>query len=399
MEVNQERLNAFMGKVLTDVGAATNAPLIRIGDKLGIYKALAAKGSVTPKELADATGTAERYIREWLAAQAASGYVDYDPATKKFSMNAEQAMVFADEESPVFLGAVGDVVSAMVVDEPKIADAFRTGKGVGWNERSECLFCGTARFFRTPYKHHLVQEWLPALDGVVAKLERGAMVADVGCGHGISTMLMARAFPKSQFRGFDAHPGSIDAAKQMAAAEGATNTAFSVDTAKTFPAGNYDLVCFFDCLHDMGDPVGALKHVRETIAPDGNLHAGRAVRERSPGGQSQSCRARVLRCLHHGLHAGITGAGGRPCARRAGRGGAAEGGRGGCRLHALPPRDRDAVQLDPRGAAVSPCDACCGGRLARAPSDLRRVVYAARFVAADRGGIARQASAAVRRVV
>ena len=268
MEVNQERLNAFMGKILTDVGAATNAPLIRIGDKLGIYRTLAAKGPVTPKELAEATGTAERYIREWLSAQAASGYVDYDSATKKFSMNAEQTMVFADEESPVFLAAVGDVVSAMVIDEPKIADAFRTGKGVGWNERSECLFCGTARFFRTPYKHHLVQEWLPALDGVVAKLERGAKVADVGCGHGISTMLMARKFPKSQFRGFDAHPGSIDAAKQTAAAEGATNTAFSVETAKTFPAENYDLVCFFDCLHDMGDPVGALKHVRETIAPD-----------------------------------------------------------------------------------------------------------------------------------
>jgi SAM-dependent methyltransferase len=269
VEVNPERLNAFMGKVLGDVGAAANTPLIRIGDRLGLYKALAAKGPVTSVELATATGTSERYIREWLSAQAASGYVDYDPTSRKFSMNAEQAMVFADEESPVFLAAVGDLMSAMVMDGPRIADAFKSGKGVGWNERSECLFCGTARFFRTTYKHHLVQEWLPALDGVVAKLERGAKVADVGCGHGISTMLMAKAYPKSQFHGFDAHPGSIDAASKLASAERTANTAFAIATAKTFPSDAYDLVCFFDCLHDMGDPVGALKHVRATLAPDG----------------------------------------------------------------------------------------------------------------------------------
>jgi SAM-dependent methyltransferase len=268
MDVNPERLNAFMGKVLGDVGAAANAPLIRIGDRLGIYKALAARGPVTPAELASTTGTAERYVREWLSAQAASGYVDYDPKTTKFSMNAEQAIVFADEESPVFLAAIGDLVSAMVTDEPKIADAFKSGKGVGWNERNECLFCGTARFFRTTYKHHLVQEWLPALDGVVPKLERGARVADVGCGHGVSTTLMAKTYPKSQFRGFDAHPGSIEAARKLASAEGAMNTSFAVATAKTVPAEAYDLVCFFDCLHDMGDPVGALKHVRETLADD-----------------------------------------------------------------------------------------------------------------------------------
>jgi len=176
---------------------------------------------------------------------------------------------FADEGSPVFLAAVGDLMSAMVTDEPKIADAFKSGKGVGWNERSECLFCGTARFFRTTYKHHLVQAWLPALEGMVARLEHGAKVADVGCGHGVSTALMAKAFPKSQFAGFDAHPGSIEAAMQAASADNIANATFSVETAKTFPAGGYDLVCFFDCLHDMGDPVGALKHVRETIAPDG----------------------------------------------------------------------------------------------------------------------------------
>jgi SAM-dependent methyltransferase len=268
MEVNPDRLNAFMGKVLGDVGAAANAPLIRIGDRLGLYKTLAAKGPVTPKDLAAATGTAERYIREWLSAQAASGYVDYDATSKTFSMNAEQAMVFADEDSPVFLAAVGDLVSAMVTDEPKITDAFKSGHGVSWNDRSECLFCGTARFFRTTYKHHLIQEWLPALDGVVAKLEKGARVADIGCGHGVSTLLMAKTYPKSQFSGFDAHPGSIDAAQKAAKEEGRANAAFAVATAKTVPPQGYDLACFFDCLHDMGDPVGALKHVRETLAPD-----------------------------------------------------------------------------------------------------------------------------------
>lgn len=269
MDVDAEKLNAFMGKVLVDMGAMANASLIRLGDRLNLYKALAARGPMTATELAMATGTTERYVREWLAAQAASGYVDYHNVSAKFSMNAEQAMVFANEDSPVFLGAIGDLVAAMVGDEPKIADAFRSGKGVSWNDRTECLFCGTARFFRTTYKHHLVQDWLPALDGVVTKLTRGARVADVGCGHGVSTTLMAKAFPNSLFAGFDAHSGSIDAANEMVAKEGLAGRAkFSVATAKNIPAGDYDLVCFFDCLHDMGDPVGALKHVRTTMIDD-----------------------------------------------------------------------------------------------------------------------------------
>jgi SAM-dependent methyltransferase len=185
-------------------------------------------------------------------------------------MQPEQAMVFADEDSPVFMGAIGDMMAAIMLDEPKISDAFKSGKGVGWNDRAECLFCGTARFFRTTYKHHLVQEWLPALDGVVAKLERGAKVADVGCGHGISTLLMAKAYPNSHFFGFDTHPASIAAAQATAASEGVSErVTFAVATAKTYPANDYDLVCFFDCLHDMGDPVGALSHVRETLAKDG----------------------------------------------------------------------------------------------------------------------------------
>jgi SAM-dependent methyltransferase len=270
MDVNPDKLNAFMGKMVSDIGTAMNASLMLIGDKLGLYKTLAAKGPMNSSELAKATGTSERYIREWLAAQAASGYVEYDKASGKFSMEPEQAIALADEDSEFFIGAVGDLIEATFLDEPKISQAFKTGQGVGWDRRSACLFCGTARFFRTGYKHHLVQEWLPALDGVVEKLERGAKVADVGCGHGISTRLMAEAFPNSRFYGFDYHPGSIDTARQAAEdAELGDRVRFEVHSAKTYPAENYDLVCFFDCLHDMGDPVGALKHVRETLGPDG----------------------------------------------------------------------------------------------------------------------------------
>ena len=270
MEINAGKLDALMGKMLVDVGAAMGASLMLIGDKLGLYKALARGRPMTSAELANATSTTERYVREWLAAQAAAGYVEYDSSSAKFSMSPEQAMVFADEESPVFMGAVGDLVAATILDEPKISQAFRTGKGVGWNERSTCLFCGTARFFRTSYKHHLVQEWLPALEGVIAKLEVGAMVADVGCGHGISTMLMAQAFPRSRFYGFDYHEGSIVAARQNAESAGLQDRlSFEVHSGKTFPSRGYDLICFFDCLHDMGDPVGALRHVRQAIASDG----------------------------------------------------------------------------------------------------------------------------------
>ncbi|HLG84422.1 MAG TPA: class I SAM-dependent methyltransferase [Bradyrhizobium sp.] len=270
MNIDTDKLNAFMGKMVGDLGAALNASLILVGDKLGLYRVLAEKGPMSSAELAEATGTVERYVREWLATQAASGYVDYDAKTRTFSMQPEQALALADEDSPVFMGAIGNLVAATFLDEPKISEAFRSGKGVGWNRRSECLFCGTARFFRAGYKHHLVQEWLPALDGVVEKLERGAMVADIGCGHGVSTRLMAEAFPKSRFFGFDYHEGSIAAARLAARQAGLTDrVTFEVQSAKTYPGKGFDLICFFDCLHDMGDPVGALKHVRETLAPDG----------------------------------------------------------------------------------------------------------------------------------
>jgi SAM-dependent methyltransferase len=271
MDIDTDKLNAFMGKMVGDVGAAMNASLMLVGDKLGLYRVLAEKGPMNSSELAQATGTAERYVREWLAAQAASGYVEYDAESRKFSMQPEQALALANEDSPVFMGAVGDLVAATFLDEPKISEAFKTGKGVGWNRRSQCLFCGTARFFRTGYKHHLVQEWLPALDGVMEKLKRGAKVADIGCGHGVSTRLMAEAFPKSRFFGFDYHEGSIETARMAAKDAGlADRTTFSVHSAKNYPGDRYDLICFFDCLHDMGDPVGALKHVRETLAPDGS---------------------------------------------------------------------------------------------------------------------------------
>jgi SAM-dependent methyltransferase len=185
-------------------------------------------------------------------------------------MLPEQILALADEDSPVFMGAVGSLVSAAFLDEPMVSEAFKSGKGVGWNRRSECLFCGTARFFRTSYKHRLVPEWLPALDGVVDKLERGAKVADVGCGHGVSTRLMAEAFPKSTFFGFDYHDGSIQTARELTGKAGLSDRVrFETQSAKTFPANGYDLVCFFDCLHDMGDPVGALKHTRSTLADDG----------------------------------------------------------------------------------------------------------------------------------
>ncbi|HSI42455.1 MAG TPA: class I SAM-dependent methyltransferase [Xanthobacteraceae bacterium] len=269
--VDQDKLNQFLGTMVSDMGAAMTAALVIVGDRLGLYKALAA-GSATPAELAARTGTAERYLREWLSAQAAAGYVSYDAATGRFTLEAEQAMVFADEDSPAFLAGFGDIVQAVFRDEPKITEAFRTGRGVGWHEHDGCLFCGTARFFRTSYMHHLVQEWLPALDGVVAKLERGSDVADVGCGHGVSTLLMAQAFPKSRFHGFDYHDGSVAAARERARESGLqSRVSFEVAPAKSYPGTGYDLVCFFDCLHDMGDPVGAARHVRETLAPDGTF--------------------------------------------------------------------------------------------------------------------------------
>ncbi len=270
MPIDETRLNAFLGQMVGDLGAAANAPLMLIGDKLGLYKALAATGPLSSTALAKQTGTAERFVREWLAAQAASGYIDYDAANDLYAIAPEQAMVLADDESPVFLAGLFESLYAMMVAEPKIREAFRTGKGVGWHEHHPCLFSGTERFFRTGYRAHLVQEWLPALDGVVGKLERGATVADIGCGHGASTIIMAQAFPNSRFVGFDYHDASIARANEAAGEAGVSDAVrFEVASAQDYPGSNYDLVASFDCLHDMGDPVGAARHVLQTLAPDG----------------------------------------------------------------------------------------------------------------------------------
>jgi SAM-dependent methyltransferase len=270
MQPDQAKLDAFMGKMLTDMGAAMSAVLVVVGDKLGLYKALAEAGQLTPALLAARTGTAERYVREWLAAQAAAGYVEYQPGTGTYAMTAEQAAALADDQSPAFFAGAFEVVASLFKDEPKVSAAFRSGCGVGWDEHSPCLFRGTERFFRTGYAAHLVGEWLPALEGVCAKLDRGARAADVGCGHGASTVLMARAFPRSTFTGFDYHRPSVERARAAAREAGVEGTCrFEVADAKSYPGSGYDLVAFFDCLHDMGDPVGAARHVRESLAEDG----------------------------------------------------------------------------------------------------------------------------------
>jgi SAM-dependent methyltransferase len=265
--IDEAKLNAFMGKVVSDMGAAMHGALIVIGDKLGLYKAMADAGWVTPSELASKTNTNERYIREWLNANAASGYVNYDPTTHRYELPAEQAFALTVQDIP---GAF-QIISSCFKDEPKITQAFRTGDGVGWHEHDANLFFGTERFFRPNYQMHLLSSWIPALEGVEAKLKVGAAVADVGCGHGASTLLMAHAFPKSRFYGFDYHSGSIEYARHVAGRDGLQDqVTFEVASSKSFPGdGGFDLVAFFDCLHDMGDPAGAARHVLSTLKPDG----------------------------------------------------------------------------------------------------------------------------------
>src|SRR5215475_12001138 len=269
-EPNPEKLNALVGKLVGDLGISLGGASILLGDRLGLYKAMADGVPVTSSELAKKTGLHERYVREWLSGQAASGYIDYHPEKNAFSLSPEQAMTFAEEGSPAFFAGAFDVVQSTYLDEPKVSDAFRTGKGVGWHEHSKCLFSGTERFFRPAYNANLVPNWIPALDGVEAKLRAGARVADVGCGHGASTIIMAEAYPKSTFVGFDYHRPSIDVARRSAEKAGvADRVRFETASAKEFPGTGYDLVAFFDCLHDMGDPVGASRHVLSTLAPDG----------------------------------------------------------------------------------------------------------------------------------
>jgi SAM-dependent methyltransferase len=269
--LDQAKLHEFVMRAVGEMGAAMNAALIVIGDKLGLYKAMAGAGPMTSAELAKKSGTTERYVREWLAAQAAGGFVTYDAASGKYTLPPEQALALADETSPVFLPGFFEVVAACVKDEPKITEAFRSGKGVGWHEHDHGLFAGTERFFRPNYRAHLISEWIPALGDTEAKLKAGAKVADVGCGLGTSTILMAQAYPKSSFVGFDYHDGSIKMAREAAAKAGVGDRVkFEVAKAKDYPGKGFELVAFFDCLHDMGDPEGAAKHVKESMASDGS---------------------------------------------------------------------------------------------------------------------------------
>jgi SAM-dependent methyltransferase len=270
LNVNEAKLNQFMGQALGEMGAAINTALVILGDRLGLYKAMAGAGPMTAAELAKKTGTAERYVREWLSAQAAGGYVTYDAATLKFTLPDEQAFALAVEGSPAFIPGAYQVIASVIMDEPKIREAFKSGVGVGWHEHNCNLFEGTERFFRPGYAAHLIRQWIPALEGVNAKLEAGGTVADVGCGYGASTILMAQAYPKSKFFGFDYHAPSLEWARAQAAKAGVSDrVTFATASSKAFPGKDYDLVAFFDCLHDMGDPVGASGHVRQSLKPDG----------------------------------------------------------------------------------------------------------------------------------
>jgi SAM-dependent methyltransferase len=269
MNVDQKRLEEFMHRAVVDLGAAASAALVLIGDRLGLYKALA-RGPATPLELSRRTGCAERYLREWLGNQAAGGYVTLDAENGQYSLTPEQAMALAEEDSPVFLPGAFQLLEAMWKAEPRIQQNFRSGEGMAWTEHDHNLFEGTERFFKPGYAAHIEKEWIPSLTGVEEKLRRGARVADVGCGHGASTVIMAKAYPNSSFVGFDFHKDSIETARRRATTAGVQErTRFQIAGATEFPGRDYDLIAHFDCLHDLPDPVGAAKRAREALAKDG----------------------------------------------------------------------------------------------------------------------------------
>lgn len=276
MPVDSNRLNEFLGKAVGDMGAAMSAGLVLIGDRLGLYRVLAADGPLTSAQLATRTGTQERYVREWLLNQAAGSYVSYDPASERYHMTPEQAFCLADAESPGYIVGAFEIIASTMRDQPRVERVFNTGGGLPWGDHDACLFCGTERFFAANYRGNLIDNWLPALDGVVGKLRQGIAVADVGCGHGASTILMARAFPRSSFVGFDFHVPSIDCANKRAQDIGLGNVRFQVADAVTFPGAGadeasalFDLIACFDCLHDMGDPVGCARHVHRRLKAGG----------------------------------------------------------------------------------------------------------------------------------
>lgn len=270
MSIDMKKLDELLGKVVGDIGAAMSAVHVVVGDRLGLYKALA-DGPCTPGELARKTGTNERMVREWLLNQAASGYITYDARSARFAMTPEQAFAFADDASPASMCGAFDITTSVHRDWERLVEAFRTGKGLPWGAHDHCLFCGTEKFFAANYRGNLVDSWIPALEGVRAKLLAGATVADVGCGHGASTIIMGRAFPKSTFVGFDFHEASIECARRKAHAAGVRNVTFEVGDSTSFPipAAKYDLVMCFDCLHDMGNPAGCAKQVFRSLKADG----------------------------------------------------------------------------------------------------------------------------------
>lgn len=313
--IDEAKLNALVGQAVTDFGATLNTAMVVIGDKLGLYRAMAGAGPLTVRDLARRTGTDEQYLRPWLLNQAAGGYIDYDQSTDAYVLPDEGALALAEENSPAYVLGGFQLILAAIKSEPRIAEAFRSGGGIGWGEHDPALYEGVERFFRPGYQANLVQSWLPALDGAIDKLERGAQVADVGCGYGASTIIMAQAFPKSRFFGYDNHAPSIEAARRAAAAAGvADRVRFEVAGSDQYPGRDYDLIAFFDCLHDMGDPYAAARQARERLAPDGAVlivepMAGATVPENlNPVGRIYSACS-VLLCTANALVSGNTALG------------------------------------------------------------------------------------------
>jgi len=305
MRVDQEKLHAFLQLAVSDLAAAYGGVMVSLGRKLELYKAMAGAGPLSPGEVAQRAGCAERYVREWLNSQAAGGYVAYHPSSQTYELPPEQALVLADDTSPVFLPPAWEVPASMWFDEQHAIDAFRSGAGIPWGAHNDRLFHGVAAFYRNAYEGQLVQQWLPALEGVEAKLQAGARVADVGCGHGVSTLVLARAFPRSTFHGFDYHPDSVAAARRLAREAGVEDrVSFEVASAKDYEGGPFDLVCFFDCLHDLGDPIGAARHAGRHLKPDGSVmlvepFAGDRVEENlNPVGRLYYAASTTLCCAH-----------------------------------------------------------------------------------------------------
>jgi len=305
MNVDTRKLNEFLERAVADLAAGYGGVMVSLGRRLGLYEAMAGAGPLNSNEVARRAGCAERYVREWLNSQAAGGYVVYHPASETYELTAEQAAVLADADSPVFLPPAWDEPASMWFDQEKAVESFRSGKGVPWGDHDERLFRGSAAFYRNSYRGQLVRDWLPALDGVVERLQAGALVADVGCGHGHSTVILAEAFPRSAFSGFDGHAESIAAARENAERSGvADRVRFEVSDARSYPGSGYDLICFFDCLHDMGDPVAALRHAESTLNDDGVLmvvepFAGDRVEDNlNPVGRLYYAASTTLCCAH-----------------------------------------------------------------------------------------------------